>query len=308
VSKGELCTIVALPSSGKSNVCEGIVAAYARAKGFEPLDALNFVYPAENSTSDRKVLWVDTERTPNDILWSVKRLKNRCNVTAAELSTYLDFYSFAEIAAANDALTTLKILVGSGLYDMVILDGIFDFCPDINHIEKATQVVKELRAMAVKHDVSIVTTIHPNKGTDTIAGHLGAMLYRFSRAILYIEKLPNGIRRLTNEIGQGKLSYSSEPANSTFIWSDASGMFIVCDAPDTTTATNYDITIVDSIFAGATTIASSTFKSEYIAKTGLSKKRVDALCLQMQSDEILKRSGVTTNTIYTLLSSETIPF
>ena len=308
IAKGELATIVALPSSGKSNVCEGIVAAYARAKGFEPLDALNFVYPAENAHPNKKVLWIDTERTQNDILWSVKRLKNRCNVTATELSTYLDFYSFVEIAAANEALNELKILVGSGLYDMVILDGIFDFCPNIIDIDKSTQVVKELRAMAVKHDVSIVTTIHPNKGTDVIAGHLGAMLYRFSRAILYIEKLPNGIRRLTNEIGQGKLSYSSEPANSTFIWSDASGMFIVCDAPDTTTATNYDITIVESIFEGATTIASSTFKSKYSEQTGLSKKRVDTLCLQMQNDGIIERLGNGSATIYKLKNTETIPF
>jgi hypothetical protein len=57
VSKGELCTIVALPSSGKSNVCEGIVASYTRAKGFEPLDALNFVCPVrtchKKNTLDR---------------------------------------------------------------------------------------------------------------------------------------------------------------------------------------------------------------------------------------------------------------
>ena len=47
-------------------------------------------------------------------------------------------------------------------------------CPDINNIEKATTLVKQLRAIAAKHNIAIVATIHPNKGTDVIAGHLGA--------------------------------------------------------------------------------------------------------------------------------------
>ena len=249
LSKGELLTIVALPSSGKSNVCEGIVAAYTRAKGFEPLDALNFVCPAEHAT--KKILWVDTERTTNDLLWSVQRLKRRCKMDAAQLAEHLDFFSFVEIANPAEALKELQKLVGSGNYDKVILDGIFDLCPDINHIEKATTVVKELRAMAVKYNIVLITTIHPNKGTDVIAGHLGAMLYRFSRAILYIEKQTNGVRRLTSEIGQGKLSYSSEPANSYFKWCDVDGMFISCE-PQTAIPTSYNIAIIHEIFTNET--------------------------------------------------------
>ena len=307
VSKGELCTIVALPSSGKSNVCEGIVASYTRAKGYEPLDALNFVYPAENANPNKKVLWIDTERTNNDLLWSVQRLKRRCQINVAQLSECLDFYSFVEIANPAEALTELTKLVSSGNYDAVILDGIFDLCPDINHIEKATLVVKELRALAVKHDVVLVTTIHPNKGTDVIAGHLGAMLYRFSRAILYIEKQANGTRRLTSEIGQGKLSYSSEPANSFFKWCDADGMFISCE-PQTTTPTSYNIAIIREIFGEDTKMLSKDFKAKYKAKTGYKTATANAHCLAMQTDGIIERLGTTTNTTYKLLIEEELPF
>lgn len=305
VCKGELCTIVALPSSGKSNVCEGIVASYTRAKGFKPLDALNFVCPSEHAT--KKMLWIDTERIPNDLLFSVKRLKSRCKLDAIQLSNHLDFFSFVEIASPSEALTELTRLVSSGNYDMVILDGIFDLCPDINHMERTTQVVKELRKLAVIYDVALITTIHPNKGTDVIAGNLGAMLYRFSRAILYIEKQANGVRRLTSEIGQGKLSYSSEPANSFFKWCDVDGMFISCE-PQSTTPTSYNIAIVKAIFADATQMPSKEFKAKYSEKTGYKAATTNAHCLAMQKDGIIESIGNTTNTIYRLLSDETIPF
>jgi hypothetical protein len=237
----------------------------------------------------------------------VQRLKRRCKLDANQLSNHLDFYSFVEIASPAEALKELTKLVSSGDYDIVILDGIFDLCPDINNIEKATLLVKELRALAVKHDVVLVTTIHPNKGTDVIAGHLGAMLYRFSRAILYIDKQANGVRRLTSEIGQGKLSYSSEPANSFFKWCDADGMFISCE-PQTTTPTIYNIAIVRDIFGDETKLPSKDFKEKYKAKTGLGdeafKKHVEAL----KKDGIIESIGNTTNTIYKLLSEEELPF
>lgn len=305
VSKGELCTIVALPSSGKSNVCEGIVASYTRAKGYEPLDALNFVYPAEHAK--KKLLWIDTERTNNDLLFSVKRLKSRCKLDANQLAGHLDFFSFVEIASPAEALKELTNLVSSGNYDAVILDGIFDFCPDINHIEKATLVVKELRALAVKYDVAIITTIHPNKGTDTIAGHLGAMLYRFSRAILYIEKQANGVRRLTSEIGQGKLSYSSEPANSFFKWCDADNMFISCE-PQTAIPTIYNISIVRDIFGDETKLPSKEFKAKYSDKTGLGDEAFKKHIKALKKDGIIESIGNTNNATYKLLSEEELPF
>ena len=173
-------------------------------------------------------------------------------------------------------------------------------------------VVKELRALAVKYDVALITTIHPNKGTYNIAGHLGAMLYRFSRAVLYIAKEPNGVRNLTSNPSdtkehQGKLSHTSETANSYFKWNDDESIFMVCDAVIPTTA-NYNLDVVKAIFADSSTIASSEFKSAYSEQTGLSKKRVDTLCLQMQNDGIIERLGNGSATIYKLKDTETIPF
>jgi hypothetical protein len=303
ICKGELCTIVALPGTGKTNVCEGIVASYVHAKGFDPLDALNFTCPPDSVTASR-VLWVDTERTPNDLLKSVKRLKNRCNVNSSDLDGVLDFFSFAELSAEQsiNELSFLTDLVG---YDIVLIDGILDFCPDINNIEKATTLVKQLRAIAVKHNIAVVTTIHPNKGTDVIAGHLGAMLYRFSRAVVYIEKQVGEIRRLTSEIGQGKLSYSSTPVNVFIKWCNDRQMLVSCNITDTV-PTSYKYETVIEIFDGGGVMASKDFKSKYAQKTKLGTTAVNSHCAAMAKDGVISRTGNGSNTIYRLESEEVL--
>lgn len=309
ISKGEIGVIVALPSSGKSNVLEGIVAAYARAKDFEPLDALSFVYTAENTTIGKKILWIDTERTNNDVLFSVKRIKHRCQINPSEFDAIIDLYPFAvEITSETEAFEALKLLIETNEYDIVLIDGIFDFCPDINNIEKATSIVKAFRTLAVKHDIALVTTIHPNKGTDAIAGHLGAMLYRFSRAMLYITKEPNGLRRVTSEVGQGKLSHSSEQANAYMRWCDANGMFVTAEPIEPTVTAKYDLDVIYDIFGNNATISSKSFKIKYGEKTGLSEPAIKKHIEALKNDKVIESIGNTTNTFYKLLSDEQIPF
>ena len=303
ICKGELCTIVALPSSGKTSVCEGIVAAYVRAKGFEPLDALNFTCPPESVTASR-VLWVDTERIENDLFKSADRLKSRCGLDSSDISGVVDFFSFAELSAEQsiNELSLLTDLVG---YDIVLIDGILDFCDDINNLEKATTLVKQLRAIAVKHKIAMVVTIHPNKGTNVIAGHLGAMLYRFSRAVIYIEKQVGEIRRLTSEIGQGKLSYSSTPVNVFIKWCNDLQMLISCKATDTV-PTSYKYETVIEIFDGGGVMPSKEFKAKYTEKTKLGIAAVNSHCAAMAKDGVISRTGNGSNTIYRLESADVL--
>ena len=305
-NKGEIATIVAQPGTGKSNVCEAIIAAYAAAKGFTPLDTLNFIYSPEHTSEGKKALWVDTERTANDTLKSVRRLRNRCGTTPAELDTCLDFYRFRKLNP-SESLTDLKTLVASGNYDLVILDGIFGFSPDINNLERAGVIMKELEILAETYDVAILCTIHPNKNTDTISGNLGSTLYKFCRAVLYIEKLKNEVRRLTSEIGQNKLSHAGGVINTPFAWDTELGFFTVCDMPDTT-PTGYDVAIVQSIFGNATQMLSKEFKKKYAQRVGLSSRRVDTLCIDMYNDKIIDRVGNGVATIYKLLDAEILPF
>lgn len=306
IAQGELATIVALPSSGKSNILEGIAASYIAANGVNVTDTLGFTYTNESVNKDKKILWIDTERTENDILWSVQRLANRCN--NIDLSTYIDIYSFGGITDVNEATDILSSLCNSGQYDIVLIDGVLDLCPDINNIEKATAVVKHLRALAVKNNICIVTTIHPNKGTENIAGHLGAMLYRFCRAILYIKKvIGTTVRTLTNEAEQGKLSHSSENVNITFDWNAAAGMFLQCDTPQVANLP-YNLAAVVEVFSGLKKMPTKAFKAAYGAKLGIGEAAVRPHCKALIEANIIKSEGTTNNAQYILIYEDEIPF
>jgi len=308
-NKGEIATIVAQPGTGKSNVCEAIIASYAAAKGFNPLDTLNFIYSPEHTSEGKKALWVDTERTANDTLKSVRRLRNRCGTTPAELDTCLDFYRFRKLNP-SESLTDLKTLVASGNYDLVILDGIFGFSPDINNLERAGVIMKELEILAETYDVAILCTIHPNKNTDTISGNLGSTLYKFCRAVLYIEKLKNEVRRLTSEIGQNKLSHAGGVINTPFAWNDELGFFTVCDAPDNMPATVlYDWDKVKKVFGNTTEMASKDFKAQYGLAVGIKESTVNRHIGVLIKDKKIDPIGYSKAARYKLINDdEDLPF
>lgn len=308
ISKGEVATIVGQPSLGKSNICEALVAAYLEAKNVSsPIDTLKFRFTPEHTTPQKNVLWVDTERSPNDTLYSVERLRIRTGLNGSQLKEHVKFASFAEVETPTESLLELTKFADSGQFDMILVDGIFDFCPDINNLEKSSQLIRSLRAMAVRNAIVIVCTIHPNKGSDTISGHLGSTLYKFGRAVIYITRdNKTGIRTLTNEVGQGKLSFANKPINVSFDWNEESGIMQICDAPDTITAYNLDV--VHAIFNGAITISSKTFKAEYGQKTRAKQATVNAHCQQMQHDGIIERIGNGSATYYKLKNHEVLPF
>lgn len=314
VAKGELATIVALPSSGKSNICEALVAAYAAAKGYTPLDTLGFLVPKEAISLQKKLLWVDTERTTNDVLFGVQRLLKRTDAPADDLEKVVDIYTFAEMVEPDDLHKELAGLLGTNNYDFCIIDGILDFCPELNESAKSTKAVKMIRALAIKHDLPILTTMHPNKGTEIMAGHLGAMLYRYSRACLFIRHdQKSGTRQITSEFIQGKLSHSSTPVNGYFSWDTDSSMMRTCEAPspNATTAATYDLNVVLDIFGNISTMLASKFNAEYRQKTKLGKATIKNHISDMKSDDVIKSSGKTTNAIYILLTSnddEVLPF
>lgn len=309
VAKGELATLVALPSSGKSNVCESLVAAYAAAKGYTPLDTLGFVVPKAATSLQKKLLWVDTERTTNDVLFGVQRLLNRVNAPADKLEEVVDIYSFAEMVKPDDLHKELAGLLDTNNYDFCIIDGILDFCPDFIDSVQSTKAVKFIRALAIKHDLPILTTMHPNKGTEIMAGHLGAMLYRYSRACLFIRHdQKSGTRQITSEFIQGKLSHSSTPVNGYFSWDTDSSMMRTCEGkPIAPPAILYDLDKVKKVFGNKTEMASIDFKTAYGLAVGVSDSTVNKHVQKLIEDKKLASLGNSKATRYQLLDAE-IPF
>lgn len=320
IAQGDVFTIVAQPGTGKSNLAEGLIAAYIVAKVGGDTDTLGFSYSKECVSIGKKVLWIDTERGENDILWTAKRLKQRC--PGVQLSEYVDIYPCIKILDSNQLADMVRELCSSGKYDMVLVDGGLDLCPDLNNVEKATTTVKNLRAIAEENKMCVVVTLHPNKaksnetdsstGTgETIAGHLGSMLYRYSRAILYIKRVKGStVRTLTSEAAQGKLSYSSETVKIYFDWNSEAAMFLSCDMPDTTKIP-YNLDAAIEAFGGQRSILTSEFKKLYAEKAKVKEAVTKKHCAEMiKANVLLAGEGKTTNATYILnyKEEEEIPF
>lgn len=311
VAKGELATIVALPSGGKSNVCESLVAAYAAAKGYTPLDTLGFSVPKATTSLQKKLLWIDTERTTNDVLFGVQRLLKRVNAPADDLEKVVDIFSFLEMVKPDDLHKELAGLLDTNDYDFCIIDGILDFCPDFIDSAQSTRTVKIIRALAVKHDLPILTTMHPNKGTEIMAGHLGAMLYRYSRACLFIRHdQKSGTRQITSEFIQGKLSHSSTPVNGYFSWDTDSSMMRTCEgSPIAPPAILYDLDKVKKVFGNTPEMASKDFKTQYGLLVGISDSTSSRHINKLLADGIITSTGNSKATRYRLLADdENLPF
>jgi len=174
-----------------------------------------------------------------------------------------------------------------------------------------SNILLPCKALAVKHDLPILTTMHPNKGTEIMAGHLGAMLYRYSRACLFIRHdQKSGTRQITSEFIQGKLSHSSTPVNGYFSWDTDSSMMRTCEgSPIAPPAILYDLDKVKKVFGNTPEMASKDFKTQYGLLVGISDSTASRHINKLLADGIITSTGNSKATRYRLLADdENLPF
>jgi archaellum biogenesis ATPase FlaH len=233
VYPGELLTIVALPGTGKTQLCEALAGAYIVA--YHNIGDKDTLRLRAFSTANARCLYADTERPHDDNYKSYERIMRR--VGADKDPTLLndngeflalDYRCFVAIPDTELLKEEIERLCAENAYGMIIIDGALDFVASMNSEEECSTMVKWLRSLAQRHSLAIVVTLHPNKGTDTMAGHLGAMLYRYSRACLAIRPHEGNseIKLLTNQFTNGKLSHGSADVSIPFAWDETSRMMI----------------------------------------------------------------------------------
>jgi hypothetical protein len=81
-----------------------------------------------------------------------------------------------------------------------------------------------------KYNVSILTTLHPNKGSITPRGHIGSEIVREAESVIGVMS-EGDVRTMTTDFTHGK-SRNAAHVTSSFAWSDNASMFIQCDKPD----------------------------------------------------------------------------
>jgi hypothetical protein len=239
INIGEIMTLVALPGTGKSMFCELLFAiVIANIYGLR-IDQIQF---NTNIPEGKGVLLIDTERPTDDCKRSFDRICKRLNLDQnkhlidSETGEFKNgkYVCMVDIPTVKERKEALTKLLSSGKFGLVIIDGALDLCLDMNKIEECSELVGWLRMLANKHQFSTVVTMHPNKGSEVIAGHLGAFLYRYSRAVLLIRvnKNDKDIKEVTNLFEQGKTSHGGGDLTTYFRYcTDEKLIVSVEDAP-----------------------------------------------------------------------------
>lgn len=198
INFGEVFTLVGLPGQGKSAVCEALTATALGSPSF----GLAF------ASAGKKILIMDTERTPDDVSDALRRIHRRADIQKD--IERLDFFAVSELDSPDLLRKIVERQLATGDYELVILDGILDFSlVGLLDDKDAVKVIRWARSLAVKHNVALIATLHPNKGSENLPGHLGAFLYRWCRAILFTRpvKGQREVKELTAEPEMSKLSH-----------------------------------------------------------------------------------------------------
>jgi hypothetical protein len=215
--------IIAAPGVGKSSICESICSAVIGTKG---IDTLSLTVSDEIT----KVLYLDNERTDYDVWNSFERANKRAQTIGKTIKgKTIDIVGLRMVAGLKERKQTIEALINEGNYNLVIIDGAGDLVNDTNSLVEAIECRVWFRELTSKYKVSILTTLHPNKGTVTPRGHIGSEIMREAETVLGVIK-DDEIRTITTDFPHGK-SRNSGNIEASYIWSDIANMFVSCDTP-----------------------------------------------------------------------------
>jgi RecA-family ATPase len=215
-----LTAIIAAPGSGKSAICEAVAAAVINSGA----DCLGF----QVSQDCTHVIYIDFERTKNDVWNSFNRMCRRAGVKYGDIVTNVVIAGMRSIPKLGERKKAILDLLNNNECSLLILDGAGDMVTDTNDIEQAVECTKFLRQLTVDFQLSILTTLHPNPNSFKPRGHIGSEAMREADAVLVIKKGEAESRIITTDFEHGKNRNGSH-AEGAFTWSDNNMMFISVD-------------------------------------------------------------------------------
>lgn len=218
LSYQNISCIIAQPGAGKSSTMESIVSSVINKES----DNLGF------STNVSSVLYIDFERTETDVWNSFYRTMQRAKIEQGRKLEKIKVVSFRNIPTAEKRKEKIIELLTAYKSEILLLDGVADLVNDTNSLSEAIECKNWLRHVTATYNVSVFTTLHPNKGTSTPRGHIGSEILREAENVLLITVNKDKSRTLTTDFAHGK-SRNGKHANSSFIWSDELMMFVSTD-------------------------------------------------------------------------------
>jgi hypothetical protein len=221
LTRGNISMFTACAGAGKSSVLEAACAAAIASFN----DNLGL------SLNVTTLLYIDSERSEYDHHQSWQRFLKRAGVDNPAGCRW-------ENIRAIDNIQDRRAYLWSRLDcdnppELVLIDGIGDFVLNPNDSEECVSLVSRLCSITHKKNIGVLVTLHnnPAMNSEKARGILGSELWRKSEAVLIIEKLADGTRKLTTDYSLGKNRSGSDTISSFFKWDDEKKMHVTCQPP-----------------------------------------------------------------------------
>ena len=104
-----------------------------------------------------------------------------------------DYRSFALRAYSPEMRRDfINLFLEENEVGLLIIDGMADLVKDVNDLEDCNRAVGDLMRWSEKHDLSIITVLHSNFGSQKATGHLGSALSKKCETEIIIEPQEEG--------------------------------------------------------------------------------------------------------------------
>lgn len=124
--------------------------------------------------NDLNILYVDTEQSQFSTEYIVEKALRMAGLPIEDNCPRLTAINMRKTPKVKRK-DAIEEMVGTGRYDVVIVDGIKDLCLDFNDLKEADQLMVDVLAMIETYDIAFVTVLHENPSGDSskMRGHLG---------------------------------------------------------------------------------------------------------------------------------------
>ena len=294
--------LIAAAGYGKSSICESILSSVLN----KHCDSLGF----NTGDSVKRALYIDIERTPADTWNSFYRMNLRARINKeTDTSEKVFIAGLKEYTSKDARKTRIEELCEEFKPQLLLIDGAAALVTSINSEEEAGLIVAWMFELTWRYKLGVITTLHPNKSTETPRGHLGSFLTNEAENMFIVRKNElTGVRTISTTKER-----NSAQTSAAFCWSDELGYMISCEnvkagriAKPTAieTLTELDIRNLRIAFTG------KTFKYEELCKTlrnylneehpalTISQPATKIFVSELQADNVIIKSGKTPHTIY----------
>jgi hypothetical protein len=118
-----------------------------------------------------KLMHVDTEQ---GTFHALKTFQRPCRMSEINTDNYLTFA--LRPYAPRERTQFIDWYLANHEVKFLIIDGIADLVNDVNDLKECNKMIQKLMKWSEKYDMTIITVIHTNYGSDKPTGHLGSAI------------------------------------------------------------------------------------------------------------------------------------